>query len=126
MASGQYFHPRLAEGGNEIVSIVRTDGENCVILNSRHAQVLNHALDLRVTNVGTVDVANQVQRCKHGDKANINLSEDLLSLLLGVVCVELSILWVQAKDAKASNVDGLGRILKVRVLVHDVNVALFD
>lgn len=106
--------------------MVLTNGENSVVLHSRHAQVLNHALNLRVTNIGTVDVANQVQRCKHGDKANVNLSEDLLSLLLGVICVELSILWVQAKDAKAGNVDGLGRILKVRVLVHDVNVALFD
>lgn len=103
-----------------------TDRENGVVLHSRHAQVFNHALDLCVTNIGTVDVANQVQRRKHGNKADVNLSEDLLSLLLGVVCVELSILWVQAEDAKACNVDGLGRILKVRVLVHDVNVTLFN
>ncbi|KAI6774320.1 hypothetical protein HG531_001169 [Fusarium graminearum] len=92
-----------------------------------HAQIFNHALNLGVTNVGTIDMTNQVEQRKHGDKSNINLSEDLLSLLLCVVVVKVGIVRVQTEDTETADFDGFGTVLKVsRLLVGDLDVALGD
>lgn len=37
-----------------------TDSQNSVVLHSTHAQILHHALDLGIADVGTVDMADQI------------------------------------------------------------------
>lgn len=107
--------------------IKHTDRQDGVVLNTSHAQIFNHALDLGVTNVGTIDMTNQVEQRKHGDKSNINLSEDFLSLLLCVIVVEVGIVRVQTEDTETADFDGFVAVLKVsRLLVGDLNVALGD
>jgi hypothetical protein len=50
-----------------------TDRQDSVVLDTRHAQVFHHALNLGVANVGSVDVADQVEQSQHGHKTDVHL-----------------------------------------------------
>ncbi|KAI6749528.1 hypothetical protein HG530_014942 [Fusarium avenaceum] len=103
------------------------DRQNGIVLNTRHLQIVNHAFDLCVTDVGSVDVANQVEQRQHRHKSHIDLAEDLFALLLGVVVIEFGIFRVQAENAEATNLCDFGGVLEVsRFLVADLDVALGD
>lgn len=88
--------------------------EGDVVLYAIHAQVLDHALDLCVANVGSVDVSlcvrtanvsqasrltpsnlvrthHEVQQRQDRDKADVDLSNHLLLAILRVVLVEVGL-----------------------------------
>ena len=89
--------------------------EGDVVLDATHAQVLHHAFDLCIADVGSVDVSlfmgeapvsqvfkeipgnpirthHEVQQRQDGNKAEVNLANHLLSALFGVVLVEVGLL----------------------------------
>ena len=51
-----------------------TNRKDRVILYPRHAQVLDHALNFRIANIGPVNMANQVQQGQHGDQTGVHLN----------------------------------------------------
>lgn len=46
-----------------------------VVLVASEAKVLIHAFNLRIANVGTVDVREKIQYCHDGDESDVNLCE---------------------------------------------------
>ncbi|KAI6774820.1 hypothetical protein HG530_001578 [Fusarium avenaceum] len=44
------------------------DGGDDVVLNTLEVQVICHSLDLCVTNVGLVEIGNEIQENQHGDQ----------------------------------------------------------
>lgn len=50
-----------------------TDGEDDVVLQPCHAEVVDHAFDFGISNVGTINVADEIQNGQHGDKSDVDL-----------------------------------------------------
>lgn len=68
-------NPVFAMEGTRRLSAGLTDRENRVVLNSSHSKVLYHPFNLCVSDVGSIDVADQVKHRKNGDEPPINLNK---------------------------------------------------
>lgn len=62
-----------------------------VVLDTRHAEVFHHALDLGVTDVGSVDVGEKVKSGKNWYKSQVDLPDQSLSLILRKGIVEFGL-----------------------------------
>jgi hypothetical protein len=121
------------------------DGQDDVVLHAGHVQIFDHALDLCIANVGSVDVADQVEKGEHRHEAEVDLeecelvarhrqkakktylAEDLLPLLIGIAGEELCIDRIKTENAEAGDVDGLSVGVGDDVLVVDgLDVVLLD
>lgn len=113
---------------HEVLMKALTDRKHRVVLNACHLQILDHALDLGVSNIRTVNMANQIQQRQHGDQTKIHLPEDLLSTVLREVDVELLVVGSQADDAERVNLRDMRWLrrkgLDVRRLVGYLDIIL--
>ena len=116
--------------------------EGDVVLYAIHAQILDHAFDLCVANVGSVDVSlcvrtanvsqasrltpsnlvrthHEVQQRQDRDKADVDLSNHLLPGILGVVLVKVGLLSSKT-DVRILVVVDFDIVNLLEVLLHRV------
>lgn len=67
-----------------------------VVLNARHTQILHHALNLGIADVGSVDVREKIEYSKNRYKSQVDFPDHSLPLILGEVLVKVGLFMGQA------------------------------
>lgn len=59
------------------VRLVLTDRQDSVVLDTCHAQIFDHSLDFGIPDVGSIDMADEVESRQHWDESNVNLPKSV-------------------------------------------------
>lgn len=57
------------------VRLVLTDRQDSVVLDTCHAQIFDHSLNFGISDIGSIDMADEVESCQHWNESNVNLSK---------------------------------------------------